>query len=158
MNRTIRNTAAALAVSAAALTVGALGLEGPATAAHQTTLHFAAHDVKGQLAFDDLGAPSKRGPDIGDVLAFTQKLTRAGHTAGRISNTAVGVDHVRHLFQANGTIVLAHGTIEYAGLVSQGSQFVLAVTGGTGRYTSSSGTVSFTFPGHRQLITVTLRR
>jgi len=110
------------------------------------------------MAFDDLGSPSPHGPEIGDVLAFTQRLTRNGHTAGRISNTAIGVDQARHLFQSNGTIVLPHGKIEYGGLVSQGSSFVLAVTGGTGRYTGASGTIAFTFPGNRQLLTVTLRR
>ena len=157
MKKTIRRTGAAVA-GVAVVAGGAVALTGPADAAHTTKLHFAAHDVAGQMAFDDLGAPSPNGPGIGDVLAFTQRLTRHGHTAGRISNTAIGVDQKRHLFQADGTIVLPHGTVEYGGLVSQGSKFVLAVTGGTGRYTGVSGTVAFAFPGHRQLITLTLRR
>lgn len=152
----ITATAAALAVAAAGA-IGVVGLDAPANAAHPTVLHFAAHDVNGQLAFDDLGSPSPHGPDIGDVIAFTQRLTQSGKTRGRISNAAVGVDAKRHLFQANGTIVLKHGTIEYAGLVSQGSKFVLAVTGGTGRYVNDGGSVAFSFPGHKQLLTVTLR-
>jgi hypothetical protein len=141
MNKTIRRTGVAAACLATVLG-GATVLTGPADAAHGTTLRFVAHDVPGQMAFDDLGAASPDGPGIGDVLAFTQRLTRAGHTVGRISNASVGVDQARHLFQANGTIVLAHGTVEYAGLVSQGSRFVLAVTGGTGRYVGVSGTLA----------------
>jgi hypothetical protein len=157
MNKTIRRTGVATACLATVLG-GAAALTGPADAAHGTTLRFVAHDVPGQMAFDDLGAASPNGPEIGDVLAFTQRLTRAGHTVGRVSNAAVGVDQTRHLFQANGTIVVAHGSVEYGGLVSQGSRFVLAVTGGTGRYVGATGSVTFTFKGGRQLLTVALRR
>jgi hypothetical protein len=77
---------------------------------------------------------------------------------GRVSNVAVGVDQQRHLFQSNGTMTLAHGTVEIGGLVPQVSQFTLAVTGGTGRFQGAAGTLRFSMTGNRQILTLTLRR
>ena len=72
--------------------------------------------------------------------------------------TAIGVDGKKNLFQANGTLSLAHGTITFSGLVAQTPHFVLAVTGGTGKYVDAGGKIAFDFPGKKQLLTVTLRR
>ncbi|MGH3510484.1 MAG: hypothetical protein ACRDPI_09685, partial [Nocardioidaceae bacterium] len=64
----------------------------------------------------------------------------------------------RHLFQTNGTLTLAHGKVEFGGLVPQTAHFVLAVTGGTGRYARAHGTLTFDNVKNRQLLTLTLKR
>ncbi len=71
-----------------------------------------------------------------------------------MSNVAVGVDSQRNLFHATGTLSLAHGTVEFGGLVSQTSHFVLAVTGGTGTYNGAHGTLIFAQSGNRQILTL----
>jgi hypothetical protein len=155
----IRRTTATLA--AAGLVAGtALSLvPGEATArASYTSTRYVAHDVPGQFAMADIADPHDQGPGIGDVLAFTQRLTRGGHTVGRVSNVAIGVDAARHLFQASGTMVLPHGRVEFAGLVPQTSHFVLAVTGGTGRYREARGTLVFDNVGGRQVLTLKVAR
>jgi hypothetical protein len=158
MHRNLARAAtAALTATAVGATVVAVSLGGPASAhAHSRTMHFVAHD--GQFAMDDLGQPSPQGPGIGDVVVLTQSLTRGGKPAGRVHDVAVAVDAKRHLFQANGSLVLSGGTIEYAGLVHQTPHFVMAITGGTGRYQGASGRIAFDFPDSRQLLTVTLKR
>jgi hypothetical protein len=120
------------------------------------TLVFAAHDEAGNFALDDLGAKSTDGPDIGDVLAFSQTLTANGKAVGVLHLAAVGVDHHRRLTQAEGTVVLADGTIEVAGLVPQAPDFTLAITGGTGAYVDSRGALTVTTPEHTSRITITL--
>jgi hypothetical protein len=161
MKHVSSRAAATAAVSALAITgtVAGLGLStAGAQAKSHKVMHYVAHDQQGNMAFDDLGAPSKQGPDIGDVVAFTQSLTQHGKTVGRISNAAVGVDHKRHLFQASGSIVVPHGKIQVAGLVTMGTHFRLAVVGGTGAYTGATGWMDFQNKHNRQLITVTLTR
>jgi hypothetical protein len=74
-----------------------------------------------------------------------------------VSNVAFGVDARRHLFQANGTMALAHGRITFAGLVSQRRHFTLAATGGTGAYLRATGKIAFDFDHSRQVLTVALR-
>ena len=76
--------------------------------------------------------------------------------AGLLHLAAVGVDHRRHLTQAEGTVVLTGGTIEVAGLVPQTPHFTLAITGGTGTYIDSRGTLTVTTPKHTSRITITL--
>jgi hypothetical protein len=155
----IRKSAATL--TAAGLLAGGAVLAtvtGSATASTSyTTTRYVAHDVAGQLAMADIADPRDGSPGMGDVLAFTQRLTRGGKAAGRVSNVAIGVDAVRHLFQANGTMVLPHGRVEFAGLVPQTSHFVLAVTGGTGRYRDAAGTLTFDNVGGRKLLTLRWR-
>lgn len=121
-----------------------------------TTLRFVAHDEPGNEAFDDLGAKSPNGPDIGDLLAFTQTLTRDGRVVGQIHVAAVGVDHKRQLSHADGTLVLAGGDIEVAGIVSPTPTFTLAVVGGTGAYTGETGTLVFDESGSQQTLTLHL--
>lgn len=145
-------TVLALTLLAAAIAVS-VSFAGTAS---DRTLIFAAHDEAGNFALDDLGAKSTNGPDIGDLLALTQTLTANGRTAGVLHLTAVGVDHRRHLTQAEGTVVLNGGTIEVAGLVPQTPHFTLAITGGTGTYIDSRGTLTVTTPQHTSRITITL--
>lgn len=116
-------------------------------------MRLVAHD--GQFALDDLGKP---GESLGDILVQTQRVTRHGKTVGHLHDVAVAVDTKRGLFQANGSMVLHGGTIEFAGLVKQTPHFVLAVTGGTGKYQGADGKIAFDFPGKKQLLTVTLKR
>jgi hypothetical protein len=125
---------------------------------HGVTLKFVARDEPGNEAFDDLGTKSPNGPDIGDVLAFTQSLTVDGAVVGQIHVAAVGVDHQRHLSQANGTIVLAGGTVEVVGVVPMTPTFTLAVVGGTGRYADQTGTLSINATGTDQALTLQLNR
>lgn len=153
--------AAAAAVAVAAVAVGAgvlLHTGQPATAAPTaTTTRFVTHDEAGNEAFDDLGAPSPNGPDIGDLLAFTQTLTQDGKEVGLVHVSAVGVDHKRHLSQASGTLVLHDGDIEIAGIVPMTPSFTLIITGGTGRYAGHTGTLDFHLTGNTQTLTVHLR-
>jgi hypothetical protein len=137
----------------AAAVVASVSLAGTAG---RRTLVFAAHDEAGNFALDDLGAKSTNGPDIGDLLALTQTLTANGRVAGLLHLAAVGVDHRRRLTQAEGTVVLTGGTIEVAGLVPQTPHFTLAITGGTGTYINSRGTLTITTPKHTSRITITL--
>src|SRR3954453_18781467 len=91
----------AVAALTAAASAVLLHAGSPASAAiPATTIRLVAHDEAGNQAFDDLGAPSPDGPDIGDLVAFTQTLTQDGRAAGLVHVSAVGVDHERHLSQA----------------------------------------------------------
>lgn len=164
-----------LALAVAATAIGASGITACSSSTHaaatpasppvnhsaaapkHTTLEFLAHDEPGNMALDDLGAKSAPGgPDIGDLLAFTQTLTHDGKPAGQVHVTAVGVDHERHLSEATGTITLANGTIQIAGIVTMKPTFTLTVTGGTGTYTGNSGTLDFDASGNVQKMTVHL--
>ena len=122
-----------------------------------TTLSFVSHDEAGNETLVDLGPKSAPGgPDIGDVLAFTQRLTTAGRTVGQIHVVAIGVDHQRNLSEATGTIALANGSIQVGGVVSEKPSFTLAVTGGTGAYRGTSGSMAFDASTGTQTITVQL--
>ena len=141
----------------AVLAAGAFAVSrSSAGTAGATKLVFIAHDEPGNVAFADLGAKSKHGPDIGDVLAFTQTLVAQGKPAGVVHLAAIGVDHRRHLTQATGTVVLAKGTIAVSGVVPQSHLFSLAVVGGTGTYADAHGTLTVRTPAHTSTITVAL--
>lgn len=159
----IRKSTAAAAAGVLLLTGTAVAVETVGTTAAQasnrvSTQRFVAHDIPGDFAMADLADPHGPNPDIGDLMAFTQRLTRGGNTVGRVSNTAIGVDHDRHLFHSNGTMQLAHGTVEFGGLVRQAPQFRLAVTGGTGRYQGAAGVLAFSMDGNREILTLRLTR
>ena len=122
-------------------------------------LQFVSTDEAGNMTLEDLGAKSAPGgPDIGDLLAFTQTLTRDGKPAGQVHVVAVGVDHTRHLSEATGTITLARGTVQLAGIVTMNPSFTLTVTGGTGAYTGDTGTLAFTADRSVQKLTLHLTR
>lgn len=158
MTNTSRKLAAVGLASAVAATLGTIAAGAlPASAASDITLAFTAHDEPGNLAFEDLGAASPMGPDLGDLIAFTQNLSRGGKHVGLVHVSAVVVDHKRHLSEATGTVVLTAGTIQVAGIVPQTSVFTLAVTGGTGAYVGRTGTLAFTQHAGQQVLTVQLR-
>jgi len=126
-------------------------------AAGARTLHFIASDEKGNLAQEDLGAKSPAGgPDIGDIIAFTQTLTSDGKRAGEVHVVSVGVDHTRHLSECSATMSLDGGTIQLAGIVSMDPTFTLTVVGGTGSYAHAAGTMDFDGSGDIQKMTVSL--
>ena len=122
------------------------------------TLVFSAHDEPGNFALEHLGSKNSNGPGIGDLLVLTQTLTADGRTAGAVHLAAIGVDHRRHLTQAEGTVVLNDGTIVVAGVIPQSPRFSLAVLGGTGTYAGLHGTLTVTTPKHTSRITITLTR
>ncbi|MFY9916364.1 MAG: hypothetical protein WAK18_16950 [Nocardioidaceae bacterium] len=150
-------TTAVIAVGGATMVDISTGATADASSSITST-RFVAHDIAGNMALDDLADPQGGGPGLGDMLAFSQRLSRAGKTVGRVSNVAVGVDARRNLFHATGTLSLARGTVEFGGLVSQTSHFVLAVTGGTGMYNGARGTLVFSQSGNRQILTLNLAR
>jgi hypothetical protein len=124
---------------------------------NETTLAFVATDEDGNMVSEDLGDKSAQGgPDIGDVLAFTQTLSVDGKDVGHAHVAAIGVDHTQHLSQINGTLVLADGDIEVGGVVPQDPTFTLAITGGTGAYVGASGTMDFALNGDTQTLTAHL--
>lgn len=148
-------TAAPAPTTASATSATSAVAAAQATRASKTT--YVAHDEDGNSAFVDLGDPSPHGPDIGDLVAFTQTLTRGGKQVGLAHVAAVVVDHKRHLSQANGTLQIPGGTVEVAGTVTMASRFTLAVTGGTGRYIGARGVLKFHSDHNRQLLTLKLR-
>ncbi|MGH8891084.1 MAG: allene oxide cyclase barrel-like domain-containing protein [Acidothermaceae bacterium] len=159
-----------LAITATALTAGGLAACSSSKAAEtkstssaaaqsskETTLRFVASDEDGNMVTEDLGAKSADGgPDIGDLLAFTQTLSVDGKDVGHVHVAAVGVDHAQHLSQINGTLVLADGDIEVGGIVPQDPAFTLVITGGTGAYVSAAGTMDFALDGDSQTLTAHL--
>jgi hypothetical protein len=126
---------------------------------NETTLAFVATDEDGNMVTEDLGDKSAQGgPDIGDLLAFTQTLSVDGKDVGRAHVAAIGVDHIKHLSQINGTLVLADGDIEVGGIVPQDPTFTLAITGGTGAYVGAAGTMDFALNGDTQTLTAHLMK
>ena len=151
-----RKTRLTLATAIAVLCAAALGVAFSSASTAGATLRFVAHDEPGTFALDDLGAKSTQGPDIGDVIAFTQTLSVGGKTAGSVHLGAIGVDHRRHLTQATGTVVLRRGSIAVAGVVPQSHIFMLAVVGGTGAYVGAHGTLTVRTPAHTSTVTIAL--
>jgi hypothetical protein len=162
-SKSIRITAgSALAITGAAALFACVanqpGASASTAAGSGTTMQFTAHDEHGNETLEDLGAKSPPGgPDIGDLLAFTQRLTRHGNTVGQVHVFAVGVDHRRHLSEATGTIVLSRGTISVSGIVTMKPRFTLAVVGGTGAFEGRTGTIEFDHTGSAQNLIVHLR-
>lgn len=162
MNTPSRRGAAALALAAigtAAVTGCTAGHAAtpPSPKPRHITAVFKSTDEPGNMALEDLGANSATGgPDIGDLLAFTQSLTQHGKPAGQVHVTGVGVDHVRHLTEVTGTINIRAGSIQLAGIVAAAPTFSLAVTGGTGPYAGATGTIDFRNDGNVQTLTVHL--
>jgi hypothetical protein len=149
--------AGVLASGVAACASGQQHADSAAAAAGATTLSFVASDIDGNHVTVDLGKKSPDGPDIGDVVAFTQNLTEDGKDAGQVHVMAIGVDHEKHLSEATGTIVLKNGSIQLAGVVAMEPTFTLSVVGGTGDYTGATGTMAFDASGSDQTMKVELR-
>ncbi len=121
-----------------------------------TTLTFDASDIDGNMAMVDLGGKSADGPDIGDMVSFTQNLSQDGKVVGQVHVSSVVVDHEKKLSESNGTMVLDGGTIQLSGLVSMDPTFTLAITGGTGKYLGATGVMDFDGSGPTQVMKVTL--
>jgi hypothetical protein len=122
-----------------------------------TTLSFVATDIDGNHVTIDLGKKDHGGPDIGDLVAFTQTLSTGGKDVGEVHVIAAVVDHTSHLSEATGTIVLDNGSIQLAGVVAMEPTFTLTVTGGTGDYVGAAGTMDFDASSDVQTMTVHLR-
>ena len=98
----------------------------------------------------------KRGFSIGDAFIFSEQLLQNG--------TQVGYDHIVCTHAANwpssaesctGTVVLENGTLQLAGLSTQGP-FTIAVLGGTGSYAGAHGTAKVTSQGEKGTLTISL--
>lgn len=120
------------------------------------TLTFEADDMEGNMVVVDLGAPSTGGPDLGDMVSFTQNLSQDGKVVGQVHVSSVVVDHEKKLSESNATMVVDGGTIQLAGLVSMDPEFTLTITGGTGAYLGATGVMEFDGSGPAQLMKVTL--
>lgn len=127
------------------------------SASDATTLSFVATDIDGNNVTIDLGKKDHGGPDIGDLVAFTQTLSTDGKDVGEVHVIAAVVDHTSHLSEATGTIVLTNGSIQLAGVVAMEPTFTLTVTGGTGDYVGATGTMDFDASSDVQTMTVHLR-
>jgi hypothetical protein len=132
---------------------------GPAGAARHdpdtTTIHLIGHETAhAQL---DLGAP---GPSLGDETVFSGALLRAdgdqeiGHFEGTL--TAVAPDG---RFLASVVLALPGGQVAVQGELNFATQteFVHAITGGTGAYRDASGEFHFHDTATRGVIAITLQ-
>lgn len=131
-------------VAAAAVAVTAQG-SSTSTLAYTTKQHaFAQVDT------------GKKGFSVGDSFIFSEQLLQNGKQ--------VGYDHIVCTHAANwpssaesctGTVVLANGTLELAGLSKHGP-FTIAVLGGTGNYAGARGTAKVTSQGEKGTLTISL--
>jgi hypothetical protein len=102
--------------------------------------------VEIQSEFLDLGAP---GPSLGDELVFSETLFKHGREVGTSGAVCTVVQAVAPYdvltYHCVGTLSLRGGQITLQGLIEvQGEDdpgpFVVAITGGTGKYSGASGT------------------
>jgi hypothetical protein len=137
----IRRRAAAAAV-AAACAGAAIVAAAPAWAAPAgQTIAFTEHTTSDHT----LNLGSGHGFAVGAVELFADNLThgtkKIGHDGGSFTVVRLGTKSADQLCTL--TVVLAHGQIDLAGLVTDTKQgpgtFRLAITGGTGRYQSARG-------------------
>lgn len=94
--------------------------------------------VTKQQSFSQIDV-GKKGFSIGDSFIFAEQLLAGGKQVGhdRILCTHVANTHA-DAESCAGTVVLSGGTIQLAGLASQGP-FTVAVVGGTGDYVGARG-------------------
>ena len=79
-------------VAYAAVGSAAQAATGASPTSSSRTLSFVSHDETGNEVLVDLGPKSAPGgPDIGDVLSFTQRLTAAGRTVPARSTSSPSV-------------------------------------------------------------------
>jgi hypothetical protein len=109
----------------------------------KTNLRLVAEEL--QSEFLDLGTP---GPSLGDELVFSEALSQRGRevgTSGVVCTITQAVAPYDVLtFQCVGTLSLERGQITLQGLIEvQGEDdagpFVVAITGGTGKYRGAGG-------------------
>ncbi len=104
-----------------------------------TTLRFL--DVRDHVFELDVGDP---GASPGDVLYFNNRLRTPDDTAeaGRFASSCTQLPGA--LYQCQGTLLLAHSTIELSTTTDFSPPIVAAVTGGTGAHEGAAGEVSIT--------------
>jgi hypothetical protein len=140
-----------LAIAGTVALVPAVFLLGSA-ASGSTTAH-TAHTLRflekpGTFTFVDI--PPQQGPDelpaAGDGFVFTSRVFRGGERVGtlhaRCTVTTDSTDPANLPLLCDGALVLPHGTITGTTLTRSGSErTVIAITGGTGRFTGAEGTM-----------------
>jgi hypothetical protein len=140
MTRTRRRAAAA--AIAVACTGAAIVAAAPAWAAPAgQTISFTEHTTSDHTF--NLGPG--QGFAVGSVELFADNLThdgkKIGHDGGSFTVVRLGTKSADQVCSL--TVVLAHGQIDLAGLVTDTKKgpgtFQLAITGGTGRYQSARG-------------------
>ena len=144
-SRTARRTALTAAVLTGA---GSLLVAIPA-AAGDHTLRLTTVAVPDRNTDLDLGTP---GPSAGDTQVFLDDVQRDGETVGTSAGscTPVVFTETRLVGSCAATFTLPEGTITTQGAFDEDpsvgpSEFVWAVTGGTGRYAGAGGEVTGTF-------------
>ena len=111
--------------------------------------------VTKQTSFSQVDV-GKKGFSIGDTFIFGEKLLANGKVAGHdrivcthVANAKAGGE------SCVGTVVLAGGTIQLAGLSSEGP-FSVAVVGGTGDYDGARGSARVSSGGAKGSLAITL--
>jgi hypothetical protein len=102
-----------------------------------TSLRFL--DVRDQVFELDVGDP---GASPGDVLYFNNRLRTPGDTAdaGRFASSCTRLP--AELYHCQGSLLLAHSTIELATTTDFSPPIIASVTGGTGAHEGAAGQVS----------------
>lgn len=98
----------------------------------------------------------KKGFSIGDSFIFAEQLLADGKPAGHDRVMCTHVANTRTDAEScSGTVVLAGGTIELAGLASRGP-FTVAVVGGTGSYAGARGSARVASKGPTGTLAISL--
>jgi hypothetical protein len=135
----VMRTAIGIGLAAAGAAAAALAGGGPAGA--QATQVMRLTSVEQHCATADNG---RRGESLGDLLACRGALRNAaGGRAGRAHWTCVFLGSERAGEDCSATVNLRGGTLQAAGVLRHTSpRSEWAITGGTGRYAGSRGTVA----------------
>jgi hypothetical protein len=98
----------------------------------------------------------KKGFSVGDSFIFVEQLLANGKTVGHDRILCTHVANTRANGElCSGSVVLAGGTIQLAGLSSEGP-FTVAVVGGTGDYAGARGTARVVSQNAKGSIAITL--
>lgn len=98
----------------------------------------------------------KKGFSVGDSFIFSEQLLANGKQAGHdriicthVANARTGGD------SCTGTVMLAGGTIQLAGVSAEGP-FTVAVVGGTGTYAGARGSARVSSGGAKGALAISL--
>jgi hypothetical protein len=156
LSRPARRTAAAVLIAGAGT---ALAVQ-PAADAHQP-LRLVTIAVPDRNTDLDLGEP---GPSAGDQNVFLDDVQRDGRTVGTSAGscTIVTISDTQLAGACAATVTLPEGSLTVQGAFDENPQvgptdFVWAVTGGTGRYATARGDVTGTFRPHTNIVDVEVR-
>ena len=160
MSRTRSTRRAAFAATALLAGTAAVVAVAPAASADQT-LHLTTVKVSDQSTELDLGAP---GASTGDTEIFVDEVQRRGKAVGSAAGscTVALVSETRLVGLCTTTILLPEGTLTTQGAFDENPQqgpqgYRWAVTGGTGRYTGTTGEAIGTFRPDSDIIDVVIR-